>query len=249
MGFVVWYNELMATRIYSIEKIQLIDGKEIEVAPLKIKYLREFMDAFHKIHESTTQEEAMSILVECARVAMQQYYPEISSSTSDIEDNMDLPTIYKIIDVAGGIEIKEDSEEEIKEQASKSEEKTSWKDFDLAKLEAEIFTLGIWKDYDQLESNLSMPELVATMSAIRELSYQEKKFMAAIQGVDIDSSPDGKSKGQKEWEDLKARVFSKGATTDADDVLALQGVNATKAGFGIGMGLDYEDLKDPSLML
>jgi hypothetical protein len=29
----------------------------------------------------------------------------------------------------------------------------------------------------------------------------------------------------------------------------LQGINAQKAGFGIGMGLDYEDGRDPSLML
>lgn len=44
------------------------------------------------------------------------------------------------------------------------------------------------------------------------------------------------------WEDMKARVFSKGKATDSNDILALQGVNATQAGFGIGLGLDYEDL-------
>jgi hypothetical protein len=41
---------------------------------------------------------------------------------------------------------------------------------------------------------------------------------------------------------MKARVFSGGATTDSNDILALQGHNAQKAGFGIGMGLDYENL-------
>ncbi len=51
-----------------------------------------------------------------------------------------------------------------------------------------------------------------------------------------------KDRGQKEWEDMKARVFSGGQTSDSNDVLSLQGVNAQKAGFGIGMGLDYEDL-------
>jgi hypothetical protein len=39
---------------------------------------------------------------------------------------------------------------------------------------------------------------------------------------------------------MKARVFSKGATTNGNDILALQGMNAERAGFGIGMGLDYE---------
>jgi type 1 fimbria pilin len=41
---------------------------------------------------------------------------------------------------------------------------------------------------------------------------------------------------------MKARVFSGGQTSDGNDVLSLQGPNAARAGFGIGMGLDYEDL-------
>ena len=71
--------------------------------------------------------------------------------------------------------------------------------------------------------------------------YTEKKFLAAIQGVDLDGQSD-KDRGQKEWEDMKARVFSGGQTKDSNDVLSLQGPNAQKVGFGIGMGLDYEDL-------
>ena len=107
--------------------------------------------------------------------------------------------------------------------------------------------LGIWKDYHELEASLSMPELMATIEVSRELNYTEKKFLAAIQGVDLDKSS-GQSRGQKEWEDMKARVFSKGKATDSNDVLALQGQNARSAGFGIGMGLDYDDLRDPSII-
>jgi hypothetical protein len=93
-----------------------------------------------------------------------------------------------------------------------------------------------------------MPELMATLEVSRELDYSERKFLAAIQGVDLDKET-GSDKGQQEWENMKARVFSKGATSDSNDVLALQGVNAEKLGFGIGFGLDYEDGRDPSLML
>jgi hypothetical protein len=42
---------------------------------------------------------------------------------------------------------------------------------------------------------------------------------------------------------MKARVFSGGATSDSNDIIALQGINAQKAGFGIGMGLSYEVVK------
>ena len=42
----------MATKVYSIKKIYLFDGTEIEISPLKIKYLREFMDTFSLINQT-----------------------------------------------------------------------------------------------------------------------------------------------------------------------------------------------------
>lgn len=88
-----------------------------------------------------------------------------------------------------------------------------------------------------------MPELTATLAASRESQYEERKFFAAIQGIDLDGNSGG-SRGQKEWEDLKSRVFSGGQASDSDDILSLQGQNAAKAGFGIGAGLDYVDGKN-----
>ena len=217
----------------------LFDGTELEIIPLKIKYLREFMLVFNDIKNTKNDDEAVEVLVRCVRVCMKQYYPKISNSVEEVEDNIDMPTIYDILDVAAGIRINKKSEEPVKDQAIDSGE--TWENLDLAKLESEVFLLGIWKDYQELESSLSMPELMATLEVSRELDYTEKKFLAAIQGVDLDGETN-KDKGQKEWEDMKARVFSKGKTIDGNDILALQGPNAQKAGFGIGMGLDYEDL-------
>ena len=236
----------MATTVYTNKIIKLIDGTELEAMPLKIKYLREFMDAFQVVQTAKNDDDAIDLLVECVRIAMKQYYPPISRSTEDIEDNIDLPNIYETLDIAGGIKIKANSEETVKTQASESG--VTWDTLDLAKLESEVFLLGIWKDYRELELSLSMPELLATLASKRELDYEEKKFLAAIQGVDLDAE-NGSDKGQKEWEDMKARVFSGGTTSDSNDVLALQGVNAQKVGFGIGLGLDYEDARDPSAML
>jgi len=238
----------MATQIYKTKNIYLFDGTEIEIMPLKIKYLREFMDAFSNIKQTKNDDEAMQVLVECTRIAMKQYYPQISKSIQDLEDNIDLPTVHEILDVAGNIKIGDESEEDIKTQVQKGDPGPSWEEFDLAKLESEVFLLGIWKDYKELEESLSLSEIMAIISSKRELDYQEKKFFAAIQGVDLDEAS-GSDRGQKEWEDMKARVFSGGATSDSNDVLSLQGINAQKAGFGIGMGIDYEDARDPSLMV
>jgi hypothetical protein len=229
----------MATTIYKSEIIYLFDGTELEIVPLKIKYLREFMQAFENVKVTKNDDEAIAALVECVRVCMKQYYPSISGTVEDIEDSIDMPTIYKVLDVSAGIKINKKSEEPVKDQAVESG--STWNDLDLAKLESEVFLLGIWKDYQELELSLSMPELMATLEVSRELDYAEKKFMAAIQGVDLDKES-GKSKGQQEWEDMKARVFSGGQTSDANDILSFQGPKAQKAGFGIGMGLDYENL-------
>lgn len=233
----------MATEIYKIHTIKLFDGSELEITPLKIKYLRQVMDTFMYVKNVSNDDEAILVLLECVRITMKQYKPDISISIEAVEDNFDMPTVHKILEISCGIKINKDSSESVKSQAEKSDSGTSWEDLDLAKLESEIFLLGAWKDYEDLETSLSMTEMFTTLSSKRELDYEEKKFLAAIQGVDLDSQVNPE-RGQKEWEDLKARVFSKGQTSDSKDILALQGQNAKSAGFGIGYGLDYEDLRN-----
>jgi hypothetical protein len=226
----------MATNIYKLEYVDTVDGLTIVMAPLKIKYLREFMEKFQTVKVSQDDMEAISHLTECARIAMQQYYPALKT-IEDVEDTFDIKAIYKIIDAAAGIKVdSSNTEQPVKEQAVNSD--NTWDKFDLAKLESEAFLIGIWKDYDELELSLSLPELTATLEAKREIDYQEKKFLAAIQGVDLDAQS-GKQE-ENAWEAMKARVFSKGQTGDPNDIVSLQGANAARAGFGIGNGLSYE---------
>lgn len=236
----------MATKVYNTSNVYLLNGVELEISPLKIKYLRQVLDTFALIKNVKNDDEYIMLLVECLRITMKQYYPELSKTDTDISDNIDLPTLHKILEIGAGIKTNKEFSEEVKEEIKNNEDGSSWDDIDLVKLESEVFMLGIWKNYDELESSLSMPELMQILSSRRELDYEEKKFMAAMQGIDLDKDS---GRGQKEWEDLKARVFSKGQTQDSNDVLSLQGQNARKNGFGIGMGLDYEDLRDPSAMI
>lgn len=230
----------MPTSIYKSKNITLLDGTEIYATPLKIKYLREFMDIFEAIYSCKNDDEAMSILSKCISIAMKQYNDTKKYTEEDIEDSMNMPIINEILDISANIIINQKSDNSVKDQAEKSGE--SWKDLDLAKLESELFLIGIWKDYEELEISLSLPELIATLEAKRESEYENKKFMAAVQGIDLEES-NNPNRGQKEWEDLKARVFSRGQTSDSNDVLSLQGQNAVNAGFGIGMGLEYETVQ------
>lgn len=98
----------------------------------------------------------------------------------------------------------------------------------------------MWKDYAELENSLSMPELTSILVAKREADYDQKKFLAALQGVDLDKGSSS-SGGQKEWEDMKARVFSKGKAKDSNDITSLTGITAKQKGFGIGQGLEFSD--------
>lgn len=225
----------MPTEIYKSTIIELIDGTEIYVTPLKIKFLKLFLDEFENVKTAKNDDEAINALARCTVIAMRQYYPQIKTQ-EELEDNIDMPTVYKILDFAAGIKINEKSEETVKQQATESG--STWDELDLAELESEVFLLGIWKDYEELESSMSMPEIIATLKIKRDLDYSQKKFLAAMQGVDLDKA----SNKSNAWEEMKARVFSNGKAKDANDITALQGINAQKAGFGIGMGLDYEDL-------
>jgi hypothetical protein len=223
----------MTTTIYDTNTVTLIDNTQIEIMPLKIKYLKELMVLFEtKTKMVTNDDEMLDLIIECVLIAMKQYYPQIKNK-EQLEDVLDIKTMYEILEVSSGIKM---SNPENPEPNKKQQNSKGWDDLDLAKLESEVFLLGIWKDYEELELSLSMPELTATLEAKREDDYNHKKFLAAIQGVDLDKE----SGKQNAWEEMKARVFSGGKATGANDVVALQGANAQKAGFGIGMGLSYE---------
>ena len=54
----------MATTVYQNKIIKLIDGTELEIMPLKIKYLREFMEAFENVKKAEDDDQAIDCLME-----------------------------------------------------------------------------------------------------------------------------------------------------------------------------------------
>jgi len=230
----------MPTKIYETEYVYTADGREIEVSPLKIKYLKQFMDTLNTIKFVSNQDDALKIFIKCATIAMKQFSPDIKT-VEDFENNFDIQTMHKILKNAGGIDL--ESSEENKPQINAAEqEKSSWDTLDLVKLESEAFLLGIWKNFDELESCLSIPELMTILEQKRETDYQDKRFSAGIAGVDLEEN---KTQEVDPWEAMKARVAAKESgigNGDPNDITALQGVKAQQMGFGIGMGLEYENL-------
>jgi inhibitor of KinA sporulation pathway (predicted exonuclease) len=83
--------------------VVLIDGTKVSVRPLKISLLRPFMKKFEGIAAvAEDNEKSMNILMECVQIAMQQYKPELSQDLKALEENLDLPTVYKIVEAASG---------------------------------------------------------------------------------------------------------------------------------------------------
>ena len=80
-----------------------------------------------------------------------------------------------------------------------------------------------------------MPELIQTFSSMQKTETEKRKFLASIQGIELDG---GEQEESKSFEDVRRKAL--GITADVSDVVSLQGQFASEAGFGIGAGLGYK---------
>jgi len=101
----------MATTVYTIEEVSLQDDSQIKLKPLNIKGLRNFMDVMRSFgDDKTTEEESFEILLDAAAICLQGERPDFWDSktkkhTEAFEEVVDIPTIYKILDVCGGVKL------------------------------------------------------------------------------------------------------------------------------------------------
>lgn len=97
----------MATTVYEVVEVELLDGTSITLKPLAISVLRDFMKTFDKIADPKIAEDnikSMDLLLDCAVIAMKQYNSELADKEK-LETLIDLPTIYKLVEVAAGIKL------------------------------------------------------------------------------------------------------------------------------------------------
>lgn len=96
----------MTTTVNETKNITLIDGTTVMVRPLKISLLRKFLKKFDEVADvAEDNDKSMDVLLQCVQIAMQQYKPEIADDLAALEDNLDLPTVYKVIEEASGINL------------------------------------------------------------------------------------------------------------------------------------------------
>lgn len=97
----------MANTVYETVEIQLSNGEEIEVRPLTIKNLKKFTAVVKKLDDPSikTEEDAMDVFVEAAMVCMEQFKPDLAEDREKFEEIIEVPTLMKILEVAGGLNL------------------------------------------------------------------------------------------------------------------------------------------------
>lgn len=96
----------MVKEAESKNELSLIDGTKFEIKPLKISLLKPFMEQFTKLQEvAEDNTKSMDVLIDCVQIAFKQYLPAVADNREAIEENLDLPTVYKIIDAASGMQL------------------------------------------------------------------------------------------------------------------------------------------------
>jgi hypothetical protein len=80
-----------------------------------------------------------------------------------------------------------------------------------------------------------MPELIQTFKAMQKTESEKRKFLASIQGINLNE--DQQENEGPTFEDIQRKAM--GINASGDDVVSLQGALAAQSGFGIGAGLGY----------
>lgn len=126
----------IAKTVYNSEVINLQDGREVTLVPLAIGSLRRFMKAWGDFANIENEDDAFDIYINCCGIALEKSVKEdFSNGTRDnekyitdeyreyLEDVLDMDTIYKILDVCGGLKLNdpkllEEAERLAREQAA-----------------------------------------------------------------------------------------------------------------------------------
>ena len=95
----------MANKVNKEDVVTLHDGTELKIRPLNIKGLRKFMDVVKRFGEISDDSDGLELMVEACQIALAKAYPEISEDRDYLEENLDLPGVYLIMEIAGGVDM------------------------------------------------------------------------------------------------------------------------------------------------
>lgn len=71
---------------------------------------------------------------------------------------------------------------------------------------------GAWKNFEELEDNLTLAELDQILSSARQVQREQNKFIAALKGIDLD-----KNEGTQEDAFLKVKMRAEAKARGIDE--------------------------------
>lgn len=113
----------MASKAYTVREVSLQNDKDVTIRPLPIGRLRRFMDAWKAIANLEEGDDGFDIFVNCSGIALEHEFKgefdALKATVAEqeageflspeykeyLEENLDLETIYVILEVAGGIKL------------------------------------------------------------------------------------------------------------------------------------------------
>lgn len=93
--------------MYDTVELELENGEVVLIKPLPIKALRKFMDVISQAgaDEAESETQLMDTFIEACTLCLKALHPVMfeKMTQADIEELVTLPTIMKILEVAGGL--------------------------------------------------------------------------------------------------------------------------------------------------
>ena len=59
-------------------------------------------------NQNVTEEQAMEMFVQAGMICMEQFAPDLATDQEKFEDTIEVPTLMKILEVAGGLKLNDD---------------------------------------------------------------------------------------------------------------------------------------------
>lgn len=95
----------MATTVYTTEDIILQDGSELTLKRINIKLQREFMRMFETMEQPESNDEATDQMLDLVEICLRGIDKELAADRDKMEEQLDEPTVFKIIEVCAGVKL------------------------------------------------------------------------------------------------------------------------------------------------
>lgn len=123
----------MANTVYDTKEIVLQGGKQVELRPLPIGLLKKLMKAWGEVSGAETEDDIFEVYINCSGICLSREFLDDFEKPLEVdkdgvtrvseeyhahlEDIMDMPTIYEVLDVCGGLKLNDPKLAEAVEEA------------------------------------------------------------------------------------------------------------------------------------